>query len=160
MLSLRTSDPTHHCQGCRVRYIQHWQHYMLTGSFAALGFAGSAEVRAAGNGNLGLHDRACHPFPSRIDLHICPERLGLRWVQKYVRAFGGDPSKVTMYAHIFSDPFPFNLNLLRQLGRECGFNLCCNADDCEQGRQRGSIPWRIHAIRRSCELGYRHFGRG
>ena len=28
----------------------------------ALGFLGGAEVKAAGTGNLGLHDRK-HPFP-------------------------------------------------------------------------------------------------
>jgi hypothetical protein len=26
------------------------------------------------------------------------EREAMRWVQKYIRQFGGDPSKVTMYA--------------------------------------------------------------
>jgi hypothetical protein len=25
------------------------------------------------------------------------ERLGMRWVQKYISEFGGDPSKVMMY---------------------------------------------------------------
>ncbi|KZV65482.1 alpha/beta-hydrolase [Peniophora sp. CONT] len=48
---------------------------------SALGFAGSAEVREAGIGNLGLQD----------------QRQGLRWVQQYVSAFGGDPSKVTIW---------------------------------------------------------------
>ncbi|KZV74625.1 carotenoid ester lipase precursor [Peniophora sp. CONT] len=48
---------------------------------SALGFPGSAEVREAGIGNLGLHD----------------QRLGLRWVQKYISAFGGDPHKVTIW---------------------------------------------------------------
>jgi len=48
---------------------------------SALGFAGSSEVREAGIGNLGLHD----------------QRLGMRWVQKYITAFGGDPSKVTIW---------------------------------------------------------------
>ena len=28
-------------------------------------------------------------------IHI--ERLALRWIQKYIGAFGGDPTKVTMY---------------------------------------------------------------
>jgi hypothetical protein len=28
------------------------------------------------------------------------ERLALRWVQKYISTFGGDPRKVTMYAII------------------------------------------------------------
>ncbi|KZV69978.1 carotenoid ester lipase precursor [Peniophora sp. CONT] len=48
---------------------------------SVLGFPGSSEVREAGIGNLGLHD----------------QRLGLRWVQKYISAFGGDPSKVTIW---------------------------------------------------------------
>ncbi|VDB94161.1 unnamed protein product [Peniophora sp. CBMAI 1063] len=48
---------------------------------SALGFAGSAEVREAGIGNLALQD----------------QRLALRWVQQYISAFGGDPSKVTIW---------------------------------------------------------------
>ncbi|KZV76147.1 alpha/beta-hydrolase [Peniophora sp. CONT] len=48
---------------------------------SAFGFAGGAEVREVGIGNLGLQD----------------QRLGLRWVQKYISAFGGDASKVTIW---------------------------------------------------------------
>jgi len=48
---------------------------------SALGFSGSAEVREAGIGNLGLHD----------------QRQALRWVQKYIGSFGGDPSKVMIW---------------------------------------------------------------
>ncbi|KAI0036275.1 carotenoid ester lipase precursor [Vararia minispora EC-137] len=48
---------------------------------AAVGFPGGSEVREAGIGNLGLHD----------------QRLGLRWVQKYISKFGGDPEKVTIW---------------------------------------------------------------
>ncbi|TFY81776.1 hypothetical protein EWM64_g2235 [Hericium alpestre] len=48
---------------------------------SALGFLASKEVRAAGVGNLGLQD----------------QRLALKWVQKYVSNFGGDPSKVTIW---------------------------------------------------------------
>ncbi|KAH8079814.1 Alpha/Beta hydrolase protein [Cristinia sonorae] len=48
---------------------------------SAFGFLGSKEVKAAGVGNLGLQD----------------QRLALRWVQKYITAFGGDPTKVTIW---------------------------------------------------------------
>ncbi|KAF8485466.1 carotenoid ester lipase precursor [Gautieria morchelliformis] len=45
------------------------------------GFLASKEVKAEGVGNLGLQD----------------QRLALRWVQKYIDKFGGDPSKVTIW---------------------------------------------------------------
>ncbi|KAI9437416.1 Alpha/Beta hydrolase protein [Lactarius psammicola] len=48
---------------------------------SALGFLPGKEARDAKIGNLGLQD----------------QRLALRWVQKYVSAFGGDPSKVTIW---------------------------------------------------------------
>ncbi|KAF9041954.1 carotenoid ester lipase precursor [Hymenopellis radicata] len=48
---------------------------------SALGFLASKEVKEAGVGNLGLQD----------------QRLALRWVQKYIHAFGGDPTKVTIW---------------------------------------------------------------
>ncbi|KAJ7791515.1 Alpha/Beta hydrolase protein [Mycena olivaceomarginata] len=48
---------------------------------AAFGFLASKEVRAAGVGNLGLQD----------------QRQALRWIQKYITAFGGDPTKVTIW---------------------------------------------------------------
>ncbi|KAH7928750.1 alpha/beta-hydrolase [Leucogyrophana mollusca] len=48
---------------------------------SALGFLASQEVKDAGVGNLGLQD----------------QREALRWVQKYISAFGGDPTKVTIW---------------------------------------------------------------
>ncbi|PIL35136.1 hypothetical protein GSI_02925 [Ganoderma sinense ZZ0214-1] len=47
----------------------------------AFGFLASQEVKDAGVGNLGLQD----------------QRLALRWVQKYISEFGGDPTKVTIW---------------------------------------------------------------
>ncbi|KAI0704340.1 carotenoid ester lipase precursor [Cytidiella melzeri] len=51
--------------------------YRLSG----LGFLGGEEVKAAGVGNLGLQD----------------QRQALRWVQKYISAFNGDPRRVTIW---------------------------------------------------------------
>lgn len=51
--------------------------YRLT----AFGFLAGKEVRDAGVANLGLHD----------------QREALRWIQKNIAAFGGDPSKVTLW---------------------------------------------------------------
>ncbi|KAF4617351.1 hypothetical protein D9613_005823 [Agrocybe pediades] len=61
--------------GSPVIYVS--MNYRLTG----LGFLASKEVKAAGVGNLGLQD----------------QRQALRWVQKYITQFGGDPSKVTIW---------------------------------------------------------------
>ncbi|KAG0695871.1 Alpha/Beta hydrolase protein [Suillus ampliporus] len=48
---------------------------------SAFGFLASQEVKDAGVGNLGLQD----------------QRQAMRWVQKYITAFGGDPTKVTFW---------------------------------------------------------------
>ncbi|KAJ7906334.1 carotenoid ester lipase precursor [Mycena leptocephala] len=49
--------------------------------YVMFGFLASKEVRDAGLGNLGLRD----------------QRQALRWVQRYITQFGGDPSKVTLW---------------------------------------------------------------
>ncbi|KAK1232170.1 hypothetical protein PQX77_004682 [Marasmius sp. AFHP31] len=51
--------------------------YRVTG----FGFLASKEVKEAGVGNLGLQD----------------QRESFRWIQKYIGAFGGDPTKVTIW---------------------------------------------------------------
>ncbi|KAH9475726.1 Lipase 1 [Psilocybe cubensis] len=48
---------------------------------SALGWLASKEVQAAGLGNIGLRD----------------QRFALKWVQKYITAFGGDPRRVTIW---------------------------------------------------------------
>ena len=69
----------------------------------AWGFLASKEVKSAGVGNIGLHDRT--PFPQYIEADhevTYIERSAFAWVQKYIRNFGGDPTKVTMWVE-----FPF-----------------------------------------------------
>ena len=55
------------------------------------------EAKDAGVANAGLHDRKRQCFDVFMEADFFrPERQALRWVQKYIRAFGGDPNKVTM----------------------------------------------------------------
>ncbi len=66
----------------------------------AFGFLGGKEVKEAGVGNLGLHDRTLSVPPHRSQysssLNDHTEREGLRWIHKHIAAFGGDPDRVTM----------------------------------------------------------------
>ncbi|KAF7981652.1 hypothetical protein HWV62_32762 [Athelia sp. TMB] len=48
---------------------------------SAFGFLPGREIKDAGLGNLGLQD----------------QREAMRWVQRYIRQFGGDPTKVTIW---------------------------------------------------------------
>ncbi|OAX38437.1 alpha beta-hydrolase [Rhizopogon vinicolor AM-OR11-026] len=63
--------------GLNVPAIYVSMNYRLT----AFGFLASKEVKEAGVGNLGMQD----------------QRQAMRWVQKYISAFGGDPTKVTIW---------------------------------------------------------------
>lgn len=51
------------------------------------GFLGGREALEAGATNLGFQD----------------QRLALHWIQENIDAFGGDPSKVTMWGRVLVD---------------------------------------------------------
>lgn len=60
--------------------------------------------RAGSQGREGRKPRPARSYVKHIDTKFCsliivpdvPEREALRWIQKYIGQFGGDPSKVTM----------------------------------------------------------------
>ena len=55
------------------------------------------EVKNAKVGNLGLQDRkSTAPLFFRKVAYFFLERLALKWIQTYIKEFGGDPTKVTM----------------------------------------------------------------
>ena len=62
--------------------------------------ASSKEMKDAKAGNLGLQDRtSCRLIlhSRQTPLTCCTsERLALRWIQKYISQFGGDPDRVTL----------------------------------------------------------------
>jgi hypothetical protein len=65
----------------------------------AYGFLGGSEIKEAGAGNAALRDRKLPIVPNHQNLfvHKYAEREGLRWIQKYIRNFGGDPNKVIVW---------------------------------------------------------------
>ncbi|KAF9555946.1 carotenoid ester lipase precursor [Agrocybe pediades] len=56
-------------------------HVAMNYRVSAFGFLASKEVKKERLGNFGLYD----------------QRVALQWVQKYIRSFGGDPGKVTIW---------------------------------------------------------------
>ena len=80
-------------------------------SLHGFGFLPGKEVRDAGVGNLGLQDREysdTYGAGEELNISLFPktEREALRWVHKYISAFGGDPEKVTMYVTSSQDIAP------------------------------------------------------
>jgi len=60
-------------------------------------------------------------FYSSSSIHRPPERLALKWVQTYIKEFGGDPKKVTMYGTMSFDSFPvLSTYLWRSWGESAG----------------------------------------
>ncbi|KAI0365186.1 alpha/beta-hydrolase [Pilatotrama ljubarskyi] len=68
-----------------------------------LGFLGGKEIKEAGVGNLGLQD----------------QRLALKWINKHIAAFGGDPEKVTMWGES-AGAISISLQMLTNGGRNEG----------------------------------------
>ena len=72
--------------------------YMAANRLNVFGSLGGKEIREAGLGNLGLQDRG-YPLSclaSWDSSAMILERAALRWGNRFIHAFGVDPSKVTM----------------------------------------------------------------
>jgi acetylcholinesterase len=71
----------------------------------AFGFLPGKEAKAAGLGNIGLRDRESAVVVRVFYNLILLEQFALRWVQKHISAFGGDPTKVITYVTNFRHLF-------------------------------------------------------
>lgn len=77
-------------------------HQVADTALVGFGFLASKEVKDAGLGNLGLRDRTfANNELQQYIINLFTERLAFKWVQKYISAFGGDPSKVTLCVSYF-----------------------------------------------------------
>lgn len=63
-----------------------------------IGFLAGSQSPAEDNVNLGIHD----------------QRLALKWVQENIKAFGGDPEKVTIFGESAFSPKKKQLTLAVQ----------------------------------------------
>ena len=98
----------------------------------ALGFPQGSQARAAGIGNLGLRD----------------QRQALRWVQKYIGAFGGDKNKVTLWVQFL--PFiSAIIHIPTQVGSKRRRHFCIPSDAYERWKHRRPFPRGLDELWRS-----------
>lgn len=119
----------------------------------AFGFLASQEVKDAGVGNLGLQDRKKLSIvlstsgSSSEFLNIScytSEREALRWVQKYIGAFGGDPTKVTMFVQLLPYHQPRFHTCIQILTIFCF--TPCSLPSYSWGESAGAISVALHML--------------
>jgi carboxylesterase type B len=64
-----------------LRLLDSWTRRKLGYVSFHLGIEGMLMVQATGNNNLGLRD----------------QRVAMRWVKENIKAFGGDPDRITIW---------------------------------------------------------------
>jgi len=77
-----------------------------------------------------------------------PERQALRWVQKYISAFGGDPEKVTMRVPVLLFVERRANRGQKKLGTISRCDVSRPSYVCERRGHRRSLPWCVHELRR------------
>lgn len=86
------------------------------------GFLYSAEVQGSGNSNMGLRD----------------QRLALHWIQENIAAFGGDPTKVTIWGES-AGAYSVGAHLVAYGGRD---DKIFRAGIMESGNPINYVPYR------------------